>query len=41
PTTVDPALVSAAEPDGTLLLEGEALLGDSRLVFDLSDEGTV
>jgi purine-binding chemotaxis protein CheW len=41
PTTVDDTLVSAAEADGTLLLEGEALLGDSRLVFDLSDEGAV
>jgi purine-binding chemotaxis protein CheW len=36
-----PPLVSAAAEDGTLLLEGEALLGDSRLVFDLSDEGAV
>ncbi|NTX51662.1 chemotaxis protein CheW [Myxococcus sp. CA039A] len=34
-------LVFAADRDGTLLLEGEALLGDSRLVFDLSDEGVV
>ncbi|WP_342377015.1 chemotaxis protein CheW [Myxococcus stipitatus] len=33
------ALVFAADRAGTLLLEGEALLGDSRLVFDLSDEG--
>ncbi|MFP2912830.1 chemotaxis protein CheW, partial [Pyxidicoccus sp. 3LFB2] len=41
PTTVDTDLVSAAEEDGTLVLEGEALLGDSRLVFDLSDEGAV
>lgn len=41
PATVDPGLVSAAEADGTLVLEGEALLGDSRLVFDLSDEGAV
>ncbi|QSQ22207.1 chemotaxis protein CheW [Pyxidicoccus parkwayensis] len=41
PATVDTSLVSAAEEDGTLVLEGEALLGDSRLVFDLSDEGAV
>ncbi|MCY1018977.1 chemotaxis protein CheW [Pyxidicoccus sp. MSG2] len=41
PSTVDTSLVSAAEEDGTLVLEGEALLGDSRLVFDLSDEGAV
>ena len=41
PATVDTGLVSAAEADGTLVLEGEALLGDSRLVFDLSDEGAV
>ena len=41
PATVDTDLVSAAEEDGTLVLEGEALLGDSRLVFDLSDEGAV
>ncbi len=41
PATVDTSLVSAAEADGTLVLEGEALLGDSRLVFDLSDEGAV
>lgn len=41
PSTVDTSLVSAAEGDGTLVLEGEALLGDSRLVFDLSDEGAV
>ena len=41
PATVDTPLVSAAEADGTLVLEGEALLGDSRLVFDLSDEGAV
>ena len=33
-------LVSAADREGTLVLEGSALLGDSRLVFDLSDEGT-
>lgn len=41
PATVDTALVSAAEENGSLVLEGEALLGDSRLVFELSDEGTV
>ncbi|WP_426755555.1 chemotaxis protein CheW [Myxococcus sp. Y35] len=35
------SLVSAADRDGTLVLEGDALLGDSRLMFDLSDEGTV
>lgn len=35
------ALVFAADRDGTLLLEGDALLGDSRLMFDLSDEGVV
>ncbi|AEI64241.1 chemotaxis protein CheW [Corallococcus macrosporus] len=34
-------LVSAADRDGTLILEGEALLGDSRLMFELSDEGAV
>ncbi|MFY2560218.1 chemotaxis protein CheW [Corallococcus terminator] len=34
-------LVFAADRLGTLMLEGEALLGDSRLVFDLSDEGVV
>lgn len=33
------ALVSGIHRDGTLVLEGAALLGDSRLVFDLSDEG--
>ncbi|WP_338863111.1 chemotaxis protein CheW [Myxococcus stipitatus] len=33
------SLVFAADREGNLLLEGEALLGDSRLVFDLSDEG--
>jgi len=32
-------LVSGIHREGTLLLEGEALLGDSRLVFELSDEG--
>jgi purine-binding chemotaxis protein CheW len=32
-------LVSGIHREGTLLLEGEALLGDSRLVFDLTDEG--
>ena len=42
PTSLDDAaghLVSAADRDGTLVLEGEALLGDSRLMFDLSGEG--
>lgn len=34
-------LVSGIHREGTLLLEGEALLGDSRLVFDLTDEGKV
>ncbi|WIG93591.1 chemotaxis protein CheW [Myxococcus sp. SDU36] len=34
-------LVSAADRDGSLVLEGEALLGDSRLMFDLSGEGAV
>ncbi|MCE9671002.1 chemotaxis protein CheW [Myxococcus stipitatus] len=34
-------LVSAADRDGTLLLDGAALLGDGRLMFDLSDEGVV
>ncbi|NBD09989.1 chemotaxis protein CheW [Corallococcus silvisoli] len=33
------ALVSGVSPDGTLVLEGEALLGDERLVFELSEEG--
>ncbi len=33
-------LVSAADRDGTLVLDGDALLGDSRLMFDLSGEGT-
>ncbi|WP_224244849.1 chemotaxis protein CheW [Hyalangium gracile] len=33
------ALVSGIHRDGTLLLEGAALLGDSRLIFDVSDEG--
>ncbi|RKH68514.1 chemotaxis protein CheW [Corallococcus llansteffanensis] len=33
------ALVAGVSPDGTLVLEGEALLGDSRLVFELSEEG--
>ncbi|RKG98012.1 chemotaxis protein CheW [Corallococcus sp. CA047B] len=33
------ALVSGVSPDGTLVLEGEALLGDGRLVFELSEEG--
>jgi purine-binding chemotaxis protein CheW len=32
-------LVSGIHREGTLLLEGEALLGDSRLIFDLTDEG--
>lgn len=41
PPALDSPLVSAADRDGTLVLEGEALLGDSRLVFDLSDEGAV
>ncbi|GHG79474.1 chemotaxis protein CheW [Comamonas sp. JC664] len=35
------SLVSAADRDGTLVLEGDALLSDSRLMFDLSDEGAV
>ena len=33
------ALVAGVSPDGTLVLEGEALLGDDRLVFELSEEG--
>lgn len=33
------ALVSGVSPDGTLVLEGDALLGDERLVFELSEEG--
>ncbi|RKI07180.1 chemotaxis protein CheW [Corallococcus sp. AB030] len=33
------ALVSGVSPDGTLVLEGEALLADERLVFELSEEG--
>ncbi|MFB1483139.1 chemotaxis protein CheW [Corallococcus sp. RDP092CA] len=33
------ALVSGVGPDGTLVLEGEALLADDRLVFELSEEG--
>ncbi|MFP2933941.1 chemotaxis protein CheW, partial [Pyxidicoccus sp. 3LG] len=41
PPTLASELVSAADRDGTLVLEGEALLGDSRLVFELSDEGAV
>jgi purine-binding chemotaxis protein CheW len=41
PPALDSPLVSAADRDGTLVLEGEALLGDSRLVFDLADEGSV
>ncbi|MFP2964301.1 chemotaxis protein CheW [Myxococcus sp. 1LA] len=44
PATLDGVaghLVSAADRNGALVLEGEALLGDSRLMFDLSDEGTV
>jgi purine-binding chemotaxis protein CheW len=40
PPALDSPLVSAADRDGTLVLEGDTLLGDSRLVFDLSDEGT-
>ncbi|MDC0712711.1 chemotaxis protein CheW [Stigmatella sp. ncwal1] len=31
--------VSSIHRDGTIFLEGEALLGDSRLIFDISDEG--
>jgi purine-binding chemotaxis protein CheW len=33
------ALVSGVSPDGTLVLEGGALLDDGRLVFELSEEG--
>ncbi|WP_223639341.1 chemotaxis protein CheW [Corallococcus sp. EGB] len=33
------ALVSGVSPDGALVLEGEALLADDRLVFELSEEG--
>jgi purine-binding chemotaxis protein CheW len=32
------ALVSGIDREGLILLEGGALLGDSRLVFDLADE---
>ncbi len=42
PATLDAEaarLVSGIHREGTLLLEGEALLSDSRLVFDLTDEG--
>ena len=35
------ALVSGIDTDGIIVLEGEALLGDSRLVFDLINEGSV
>ncbi|MCP3139910.1 chemotaxis protein CheW [Pyxidicoccus xibeiensis] len=41
PSTLADGLISAVDKEGTLVLEGEALLGDSRLVFDLSDEGAV
>ncbi|NOJ83500.1 chemotaxis protein CheW [Myxococcus xanthus] len=44
PTSLNDAaghLVSAADREGTLVLEGEALLGDSRLTFDMSGEGAV
>ncbi len=34
------ALVSGINREGLILLEGEALLSDSRLIFDISDEGT-
>lgn len=33
------ALVSGIHREGTMLLEGAALLSDSRLIFDLSEEG--
>ena len=32
------ALVSGIDREGLILLEGGALLGDSRLLFDLADE---
>jgi purine-binding chemotaxis protein CheW len=35
------ALVSGIDTEGVIVLEGEALLGDSRLVFDLINEGSV
>jgi purine-binding chemotaxis protein CheW len=35
------ALVSGIDREGLIVLEGEALLGDSRLVFDLINEGSV
>lgn len=41
PTTLAPEareLVSGIDREGLILLEGRALLGDSRLVFDLADE---
>lgn len=44
PPTLAPegrALVSGIDREGLILLEGAALLGDSRLVFDLADEGNV
>jgi purine-binding chemotaxis protein CheW len=34
-------LVSGIDREGLLLLEAEALLKDSRLVFDISDEGSI
>jgi purine-binding chemotaxis protein CheW len=34
-------LVSGIHREGLILLEAEALLRDSRLVFDISDEGSV
>jgi purine-binding chemotaxis protein CheW len=34
------ALVSGISRDGIIVLEGEALLGDGRLFFDLSEERT-
>ncbi|MDY7232389.1 chemotaxis protein CheW [Hyalangium rubrum] len=43
PTTLDLAsseLMSGIHREGLILLEGEALLSDSRLIFDIADEGT-
>lgn len=37
PVTLAGALVSAIDREGLILLEGRALLEDSRLVFDLAD----
>jgi purine-binding chemotaxis protein CheW len=42
PATLDAEasrLLSGIDREGLVLLEGEALLSDSRLIFDISDEG--